>query len=437
MSNRNNLQNALKKAFSEHEEPLREAQWDRIEGTLHRLKPKNKFLPFIYPVLLISLTSVTTYFLTLNYGPIKKDTGIKKPVQVSHLNSGKKVSTFDAKEFLNSFQKPLQPETKRKHLVLNHSVGKPEMSKPAAPEILSVSVDENTVASDKEEEITEVTSGEDKQSPVSPVLSNTSSEAEEILKKDKSDPGKNQTDDPKEMYTPVPPVSRLAFTLSSGLSRMNLKDAGTNQQDQMHKDTRMLFQKLNQNPRAVSFNLGMEYTPAKHLGISTGLQYMRISNQVDVDYQYRESPFYDGDKIIGYIQLSDNETRNLTAKTTNTTTFLYVPFRLNYTLPVDLKNELMISGGINFSSIITAKGEAFAVNEGELQPLNKNRYNSFSTGFSGALQYSRMLNDPWWFGLEGQWLSNKLDYNTGHGILRNQLSGYRLNFVLKYKLKKT
>ena len=68
MSTKNNLQDALKNAFENHEVPLKEAQWERLEGVLLSNKPKRILFPFMFTFFLVCITAGLTYFLTLNYG---------------------------------------------------------------------------------------------------------------------------------------------------------------------------------------------------------------------------------------------------------------------------------------------------------------------------------------------------------------------------------
>ncbi len=66
MNTKNNLHNALNKAFENHVEPLNEAQWRRLEGAIIQ-KKKRRFFPFFLLFLAISFTAGITYFLTLNF----------------------------------------------------------------------------------------------------------------------------------------------------------------------------------------------------------------------------------------------------------------------------------------------------------------------------------------------------------------------------------
>jgi hypothetical protein len=142
----------------------------------------------------------------------------------------------------------------------------------------------------------------------------------------------------------------------------------------------------------------------------------------------------DQDKIVGYIPLPDDQIKELNSNTTNTTTYINVPLRFNYTLPINIKNEVLLTGGANFSTIVSAKGKTIDVNDGEVKSLEKSRYNKLSTGFLGGVQYSHNLKNAWWLGTEAQWLSNKMNFVTGSGRINSKFQGYRVNLIIKYKL---
>ena len=58
MNNKDNLQNAFEKAFEEHQAPLNQAQWDRLDAALLRKKNKRRFLPWIFTLIAVTIFSV-------------------------------------------------------------------------------------------------------------------------------------------------------------------------------------------------------------------------------------------------------------------------------------------------------------------------------------------------------------------------------------------
>jgi hypothetical protein len=103
-------------------------------------------------------------------------------------------------------------------------------------------------------------------------------------------------------------------------------------------------------------------------------------------------------------------------------------------LPINTRNEILISGGANLSAIVSAKGQNLAINENSVQKLSKKNYGTFQAGMLAGLQLSHNLKNNWWLGLDGMWQTNTLKFNTGLGAVKSNLSSYNINLVLRYKL---
>jgi hypothetical protein len=439
MSTKNNLQDALKKAFENHEEPLREAQWERLEGVLASKKPRNKIYMYLVNLLLIAVTAGLTFYFTVKYNE-----KFVTPI-------GRNTSTIESK----SNTQPLGNESlqatdlTKKSVIAAGTMAtvpfvqkfiKPNTSKPTSTEF-TPSVNSES----KNTEATEITTGSQYSSE-----SNTGNDEKNISEqtvltqkedkfevKDSIQPKANNklglnsdTDDKKHK------PSKMVLSLAAGYSKLNIKVSALENANTLHKDTKMLYEQSNQNPSSFYMNLGVDFRLAKgfNLGLNSGIQYLHISTPVNLEYKVTQVPFREIDgRIIGYVKDTVNP-QTLKVKTTNTTSFIMVPVRFYYTLPINTRNEILISGGANLSAIVSAKGQNLAINENSVQKLSKKNYGTFQAGMLAGLQLSHNLKNNWWLGLDGMWQTNTLKFNTGLGAVKSNLSSYNINLVLRYKL---
>lgn len=446
MNSKSNLQNALKNAFENHEVPLRESQWHRLEGVLINTKPKWRIFPFFITLCLVGITSITTYYLTVKYSitsnPVLLKTSILSSDQVQNKNATSSQTILSDQSAIQlipnrsdkfrsnsnfTYQKPKfinkQNET---------TIGKNIYKNPSDhknPTLLTEN-SSSMESSEYSETITEIK--EDN-------ISKNDIFEEDDLALNKDDEALAPPMDPREKEKDSKPIkpSRMALSVSAGYSKMNSKIIDIENETKLHKDTRSLFEQSNLNSKTFFFNLGVDYSllPGLNLGLNTGVQYLRISTPVNINYRITEVPFYNIDgTIIGYYKADSANTIELSTSTNNISNFVNIPLRLNYTIPINFKNEILITAGANFMAILGATGKDVALNESQVKPLSKKSYSQFSAGFLGGIQYSHQLKDPWWLGFETQWSSNKLNFKTGPGSVNTQLSGYRLNLILKYKL---
>ncbi len=444
MNSKSNLQNALKNAFENHEVPLRESQWHRLEGVLVNTKPKWRIFPFFVAFLLVGITSIATYFLTLKFSiaPISVANETSIPLEDPTNNEAsipkRSIQPFVNAKIANSNLRNTQYKTNQysiqKQLLLKQGDYNtkqkviPNASKPSDPVLLLADNSKSTDNTLKED--SEISTNSENTNLIE---NNDSEPVEESL--DSVKPVNDPREKEKEPKQNKP--SRMVVSVSAGYSKMNTKIIDIENESMLHKDTRSLFEQSNKDSKSFFFNLGMDYSllPGLNLGLNTGIQYLRINTPVNVNYRITEVPFYNIDgTILGYYNADSANVIELKTASENISNFINIPLRLNYAIPLNFKNEILLTAGANFMAIVGATGKDVALNESQIKPLSKKTYSQFSAGFLGGVQYSHQLKDPWWLGVETQWSSNKLSFKTGPGSINTHLNGYRLNLILKYKL---
>lgn len=449
MSTKNNLQNALKNAFENYEEPLKEAQWQRLEGAIIPRKINWRFYPFMIAVLLISISSIATYYVTIHLVVTKPQ------AQLIH-----NPSTIENNGLVNSND---LPESSDSHILTKNStkqkVSKDITSPPKGTSINYSNAEiknsrkltssskvkkQKAVEIQKEEnlnpdnpdnsELLDIKneSKEDTFEEVEIVAKTTEVKSEKDTVKMNTKILVSETEEPKKY------VARYVLSLSTGYSVMNVKVTDIENSQQLHKDSKMLFEQSNQKLKSTFVNFGFDFkiVPGLAMGINTGLQYLQINTPVHIKYKLNEVPFWDIGKsrIIGYLKTDSANTIELNSTVTNKTSFIIIPLKYYYTIPLNRKNEILVTAGCNFSTIINVKGESVSVNEGAIQSLNRKMYSNFNVGLIGGVQYSRNIKNAWWLGLETQIQTTKMKFNTGQGAINNNLSGYNIFLNLRYKI---
>lgn len=442
MNTKNNLHNALNKAFENHVEPLNEAQWTRLEGAIIQ-KKKRRFFPFFLLFLAISFTAGITYFLTLNYGLTTTQTGLvhsridKNNSTKSNLNNTSAIiennlpnsensdlSFTNASTFIDK-KGNISPSKSLKYNKKDSPQKKDEsFNTPYSSEIPIENIDDKPVKKDKFEE---------------PVVLETNSKIEkvEILKENDtvySSPKINPDNNGN-----IKPASKFAFSFSGGYSKFNVKVSSIENGEMLHKDTRKIFEASNKDLKTEFFSLGMDWNilPRFRVGFNTGIQYLRTATPVNVTYLLTEVPFWNNQRteIEGYLTKDSSDALRFNATSTNYTTFLSVPVRFYYTIPLNKRNEILIATGANLSLLASAKGKSLVINnEPGVKPLDKSMYRQFNAGFISGLQYNTKLKDSWWIGVESLWQTNPMKYKTGDGSIKNKMQGYSFNAVIKYKI---
>ncbi len=295
MSTKNNLQDALKNAFENHEAPLKEAQWERLEGVLLSNKPKRILFPFMFTFFLVCITAGLTYFLTLNYGMKSQNL----------ISESKNPSTF-APSLSNQNTNTSNSSINETTLLSNKSVINNSTVAFANSGLFTKVINSNidkitktinsaTLDSDKNEtelekdipntsEVTETPILLSEQS-IEPI-EETIQEKEIDLVFDANDSANDKNDD-NPLLMPYKPFSKFVLSLSAGYSNMNHKITEIENNQNLHKDSRMLFDQSNQNPNIFFINFGIDYNlfPGLNIGLNSGIQYLQINNPVNIKYK--------------------------------------------------------------------------------------------------------------------------------------------------------
>ncbi|MCB9252459.1 MAG: hypothetical protein H6605_08305 [Flavobacteriales bacterium] len=437
MNTKNNLDNAFKKAFEDYQVPLREAQWQRIEGAVAKNKTGKKYL-ILVAVLLISASSVLTYILTMHFS--------NKEPKISHEQvSASEILKNNKTNILKDIPDQINESN---NLKKNDSNAAIEDQEKISPE---VSGNNNRYVADPDSKMTKVEDKTENQKSLLASPSVTGISISNLFDKDPSilsmgpeqiqeTTGSMNLNKPafkKENEVKSPKDSKIVLSAAAGYSNLRMNVINIENQNMLHKDTRKIFEETNKNLKTTFFNLGADFSilPGLNIGLNTGLQYVKIASPVNTSYTMNEVPFYDINRtIIGYYNVDSTNATEFNLNQTNTTSFINIPLRLNYVLPINLKSELLITAGANFAAISQASGKTISLSRSEIRELSQSDFNKFSMGFLGGLQYSHKLVDNWWLGFESQILSNTIKYQSGPGSINASLSGYKLNLILKYKL---
>ncbi len=450
MNTKNNLHHTLNKAFENHEEPLNEAQWTKLQGAIVTRK-KRRWLPFFLIFIIMCITSGTTYLLTLNYGLNTPRISFNVKAHKNHLNKKLNASNHVMADlqattnsaYLNNINSNATI-TYRKHSKYKTNnniddiiIAKNEPITLANTELITepTSID-NLLA----EEI-EIDKSLEKKNTGEPITSEKETKMDIVLKNIDTNysakKGKEEIEETKHR------PSKFAFSITSGYSKMNVKVSSLENAEKLHKDTRKIFEESNKSLKTAYLNLGVDYNllPRFRIGINTGFQYLRIASPININYKLTEVPFWDHrhTQIEGYLTKDTSSAIQFNSNITNYTTFINVPIRGNYSIPLNTKNELLITAGGNLSVLASAKGQNININkelniEPGIRPLTKDMYRKINAGFAGGVQYNMRLKDAWWIGIENLWQTNSMKYKTGYGSVKNKLQGYSVNFIIKYKI---
>jgi hypothetical protein len=84
---------------------------------------------------------------------------------------------------------------------------------------------------------------------------------------------------------------------------------GVSDEENLHKDSRNLFQMSNNKQSAMLYNLNVEWKFSQKIGwrFNTGLHFKQINNKVNFNYKLSQVPIRLADnKILGYINVADS-----------------------------------------------------------------------------------------------------------------------------------
>ncbi len=233
------------------------------------------------------------------------------------------------------------------------------------------------------------------------------------------------------------PKPKFAIGFSTGVGTTNIKVNGITNSNKIHRDAESLFDLTNANSRGQHFNFNFEWYPIQKfaIGFAAGLQYRNIVQTFDFSYKLNQLPFRDvNENILGYIFVPDSaDPLVFHVQGRNELNYVNVPIRVMYTLPINAKNDLIFSGGVNASFMTKANGQTFSINTTQLTNLNGLYKNKFNVGLSLGLQYSYNVYKKWWLGTEFQFQQNKYNYSLDYGVLRSKIKITNYNLAVRYK----
>ncbi|MCC6721416.1 MAG: hypothetical protein IT243_04385 [Bacteroidia bacterium] len=445
----NNLHNSIKKALENYEAPLKDAQWTRLEKELAAKPKKWKFLPYLYSAILI--VAVVIGVLLFKYNFNKKTLSINNSSEALEKNykfekeQNKQSNVIIKQQFEENqnLSKTLKNSEilKKKQIKLTNNL-KPEISETENNNSLSeIKKDAETTSINKTDKSSDTTSYtySNKNNKGENNINVTDSIDNSIVEIENSSDVTNE--DSTYKNKPIKDIAKAkhkyVFSLSTGYSNMKVHFSAIDDLSKVHKDTRKIFEQSNKNTQTLFINFGFDCNVFKgfNIGLNTGFQYLHISQPVNIKYKMIEIPFYDINRnIIGYIPKDSASAEVLSTNSNNKISYLKIPLRFNYTIPLNLRNEMLITAGTNISTIISAKGNVISVNEGLVKPLSKQMYGKLNFGFLCGAQYCRNIKNRWWMGIENQWQINPSTYTNGVEKVKNRMSGYNINLILKYKL---
>lgn len=447
MSTGNNLHNSFKKAFENHEAPLNDAQWLRLEKELGGKAKKWNYLPYLFSALII--VAIFTGIFTYNY-IYEKNNSTKSNKQKETLLSTNKYKTENERNNHNTIisKQQLDENKNLSETLKNTDIAKYENKingniKVEAEVEAEVGVKGEKLDTLKKEEKVEVEDEDKVKENISKNESTETKPKKEEKEKENIEVSENlknyndSTLDDKNDNLKPKSKPKYVFSISTGYSNMNVKVTSVDELSKVHKDTRKVFEMSNKNTQTLFVNLGFDCNIFKgfNIGLNTGLQYLHIKQPVNVSYRMLEIPFYDINRnIIGYIPKDSATAEVLSTNTNNTISYIKIPLRFNYTIPFNSKSEMLITAGTNISTVLKAKGSVISINDGLVKPLSRSMFGKLNFGLLGGLQYCRQIKNQWWMGFENQWQLNPEKYINGNEKIRNRLSGYNINLILKYKI---
>lgn len=491
MNKNDKLQKSLKKAFEEHHEPLHEAQWERLNAALDE-KPRRRFIPWFYAIgviVMLFLAFATGYYFNSSNKqqpsivvneqpsietPISSDgTTIEKTTQKTETDTKTTANTSTNntatpsdnsrpttdKHKINTAttnsSTPIKPATKpTTSQPDNNPVTQPtntdlatdninNKTQKAVTGIAEKPLDnisekvaekgpESTPGDNQPKGITDDNNAEKikeaSDTSAKTILADANSTTKKANDDSKKKPGKKGKDDSVKVR------KKFAFTLASGISVDKPAISKFDKPNNMHKDSRKVFEESNSNNQSLFINLGFEWHPSRRLSLifNSGIQYREFTAIENTNYELKEAPFRATDGSISFY-IPTSIPLVFTNYSTLKTKFVNVPLRFGYTFSLHPKHDLVPTLGANISKITGVEGNTFSLNDMEVRPLKDYISKKINVGLIAGMQYNYNIYKPLWLGLEVQWQQNVYHYNTRYGSMSGKFNTYNYNMILKYK----
>lgn len=464
MNNKDNLQESFKKAFENHNEPLLNHQWERLNLDLKNQQKKSifSFWNIAIALGLIFLGALIGFYLNPNTTESQfSNTVIKE--QQSDNESADKVSknTFKNQD-VEQFHQDKAINKENNAMVSNNNTldNKPTIAESLNPSKEKLNTIDQSNSIDKTILDDKLNSPNKVEEALTTVQLLDNSNSDSVNKTNRTEDEKTNTTEPKPIEVvnkiedskekdsvktvakvSTPKVkskeerSKMAVFLSYGLSSIQTANNNIINAEAMHKDGEKIFQASEQGKESQVFNLGFEFYIRKNFNliVQTGTQYRTITNTENIDYHYTDIPFRNVDgSIIGYFRDTINPLR-IASSNILKRRYVTIPVQFAYSFPIAKKHELQPSIGLNFNKLVSASGNSFSVNEGEAKSLNTIMSKKINMGMIAGLQYNYNLRNHWWVGLGAQWQQNIQNSHFGYSQIQSKINQYNCNIVLKYK----
>ncbi len=469
MNNKDNLQQAFEKAFEEHQEPLHQAQWDRLDAALDKKKSKFRLLPWFFSLAIIAMAALGVgYWLGSSKQKDLSQTKNTISVQKTETMTNNATPKAEEKEIQTEIAIPLTPLSRIKSG--QAARGEQSPTKLESPQIAlpshiaspltplhgrgeqrpkqlesSLLISQNNDKKQNKEILNDKILSEN----IKENLNNLADKVEtnktnELIKDEKTDStlfakkAEDSTKNKKSKTSSPPPNKNSWFAIgfSTGISQAVYKNTIFSNPENMHKDTRKLYDENTKKTSSMFINLFFDCRIIRNVNLSlnSGVQYRTLKTEENVNYVLKELPFRNTDGSINQY-LTDTSSNPLTFKNTSTktNTYISIPLSANYIIPFRGKNEIQLSAGIIANKLVKATGSTFSINNGAIENYSDKLNKKLNFGYLFGIGYYRNIYKPLWAGFGYQAQQNQLQLNTDYGYIRSRINITNYTFNIKYK----
>ena len=233
--------------------------------------------------------------------------------------------------------------------------------------------------------------------------------------------------------------SRFAISLTYTKAFFNLRNNNIKNPEYLHKDATDLKNNFEKDRKNELISLGFDFYLFRNLNIQMNVacQYSQISKEENTDYIYDEIPWRDTDgRILGYFSVNDTSRKYYTFTSNNFTSVSYfqIPIKISKQLQFAKRHEISPSIGVNFSKIVSVKGNAFSVDQMGFTPLKSLINKKYGVWPSVGIQYSFNFYRSLWLGLEYQMQKYSSEMAFGYTSVKSNYLQSNLGLTIKYKL---
>lgn len=467
MKSKNNLNRALRDALYEHQVPLNDSQWERINKELMP-KPKRRFLPWFFIFTAVIAGSSIVAYLNYNNDDVISNSRATESHSAAPVNS----NTIEAnKSNSNSSSPKINNEVNE----ANTNNGHPTLGNIDPSSIASLKPNAHPSAHERRAKLGEsnkpiVTKSDNIRSGIykvdaedgnlykeeNPVRSMNEEDYRRFLRMSSIQPLRSPfiytigspifmylTDGlkleprrPKKNNNNNVNSGRWTFGFHSGFNMIKTTANAITNPEKLHMDSKAIFDLANKSQVGYNIQLSAEYQPIKTLAltVSGGLQYKKVYNNVNFEYRFTSYADRDSlDNITNY-RVDSASAPIFRIRESQSYTFMILPIKVNYHYRIGSKHELSIGGGMVFGSIIGSSGRSFMVNDIKMSTVGATLNRKHGMGYIGSLGYTYNIGGKWWLGFETQIQTLNMQYNLHYGLLNARMrnSGFGVN--IKYRM---